>query len=300
MKPTLTLLTALVLTLTSLHAADTPVSHRILLTDYGGNRVCIVSAKGDIEWEYPAQTPQDCWLLPNGNVLFSQVTGAVEVTMDKKVVWQYTAPTQAKIHSCQPLPDGNVLIGECFMSRLVIVGRDGKVVKVMPVKSAPKVMGHQFRGARRSSDGHYWVCLLDEMKVVELDATGALLREIPFDGHPGEVVKLPNGHLIVSLWDKSRIVELDETLKPVWEIAANEIPGNPLRIPMGIQRLPNGNTVIGNYLGHGFAGKQPMLFEVTPDKKVVWEFTDHARFKTVCQAQILDTPANALKGEVLR
>jgi hypothetical protein len=262
--------------------------------------VCILSAAGEIEWEYPATTPQDCWLLANGNVLFSQSTGAVEVTRDKKVVWQYTAPPQAKVHSCQPLPDGTVLVAECFMSRLVIVGRDGKVVKEIPVKSSPKVMSHQFRGVRRCEDGHFWVCLMDEKKVVELDADGGPLREIPLKGQPGAVVKLPNGHLIISLWNKTEIIELDADLKPVWRIGENELPGNPLRIPMGIHRLPNGNTVFGNNIGHGFTGKQPMLFEVTPDKKVMWEFADHARFKTVCQVQIIDTPADPLKGEVLR
>jgi S-formylglutathione hydrolase FrmB len=278
----------------------TPISHRLLVTDYGANRVCIVSASGEIEWEYPATTPQDCWLLANGNVLFSQSTGAVEVTLDKKVVWQYTAPPQAKVHSCQPLPDGSVLVAECFMSRLVIVGRDGRVAKELPVKSTPKVMSHQFRGVRRSADGHFWVCLMDEKKVVELDAEGALLREIPLDGHPGGIVKLPNGHLLISVWDKTEIIELDAELKSVWRIGENELPGNPLRIPMGIHRLANGNTVFGNYIGHGYTGKQPMLFEVTPDKKVVWEFADHTRFKTVCQVQIIDTPADPLKGEVLR
>ena len=297
----LTLLAALLLApLFAMHAADAPTSHRLLVTDYGGNRVCILSAKGDIEWEYPATTPQDCWLLANGNVLFSQSTGAVEVTRDKKVVWQYTAPPQAKVHSCQPLPEGSVLVAECFMSRLVIVGRDGKVVKELPVKSTPKVMSHQFRGVRRSADGHFWVCLMDEKKVVELDADGTLLREIPLNGQPGGIVKLPNGHLLISVWDKTEIIELDADLKPVWRIGENELPGNPLRIPMGIHRLPNGNTVFGNYIGHGYTGKQPMLFEVTPDKKVVWEFADHARFKTVCQVQIIDTPADPLKGEVLR
>ena len=285
--------------LESLIAADSPISHRVLCTDYKGNRVVILSATGDIEWEFPANTPQDCWLLPNGNVLFSQITGAAEVTMDKKVVWEYKAPAKAKVHSCQPLPDGNVLVSECFMSRIVVVGRDGSVVKEMPIKSA-SLNNHQFRGARRTSDGHYWVCLMDEKKVAELDVNGSLLREIPFDGHPLEAVKLPNGHLIVTLWDKSHVVELDENLKTVWEITEKELPGNPLQIPVGIHRLPNGNTIIGNYLGHGFEGKQPMVFEVTPEKKVVWEFADHTRFKTTCQMQILDVPADATKGEVLR
>ncbi len=300
MKYTLTLLTALLFApLAALDAADAPISHRVLCTDYKGNRVVILSATGDIEWEFPANTPQDCWLLPNGNVLFSQITGAAEVTMDKKVVWEYKAPAKAKVHSCQPLPDGNVLVSECLMSRIVVVGRDGSVVKEMPIKST-SLNSHQFRGARRTSDGHYWVCLMDEKKVAELDVNGSLLREIPFDGHPLEAVKLPNGHLIVTLWDKSHVVELDENLKPVWEITEKELPGNPLQIPVGIHRLPNGNTIIGNYIGKGFEGKQPMVFEVTRDKKVVWEFADHARFKTTCQMQILDVPADAAKGEVLR
>ncbi len=65
MNATLPLLAALLLApLAALHAADATVSHR----------VAILSAKGDIEWEFPAKKPQDCWLLPNGNVLFSQKT----------------------------------------------------------------------------------------------------------------------------------------------------------------------------------------------------------------------------------
>ncbi len=280
--------------------AVSPVAHRFLCTDHKGGRVAILSAKGDIEWEHSAEKPQDCWLLPNGNVLFSQMSGAVEVSMENEVVWEYKAPVKAKIHSCQPLPSGNVLVGESFMSRILEIGRGGEIVKKMQIKSSPKIMGHQFRGVRRSKNSHYWACLMDEKKIVELCADGSLLRELPFDGQPGAVVNLPNGHLIVSLWDKTRIVELDENLNTVWEIVENEIPGNPLRIPMGINRLPNGNTVIGNYLGHGFEGKQPMLFEITPDKEVVWEFSDHLRFKTVCQMQILGTVGGALQGEVYR
>mgnify|MGYP006288129461 CR=1 FL=1 len=48
---------------------------------------------------------------------------------------------------------------------------------------------------------------------------------------------------------------------------------------------------------HGFSTG---AVEVTRDKKVVWEFADHAHFKAVCQVQVLDTPADSLRGEVLR
>ena len=49
-----------------------------------------------------------------------------------------------------------------------------------------------------------------------------------------------------------------------------------------------------------FLGKQPQAFEVTRDKRVVWEFTDHARFKTVNQIYLLDMPGDLKKNGVLR
>lgn len=279
--------------------ADSPSRHRFLCCDYQGNNVAIVAPDGSIEWEFAAQTPQDCWQLPNGNVLFCYRNGAKEVTRDKKVVWEYQSPTEAQCHSCQPLPDGRVLVAECGLSRLVEVGRDGRVAREIKVSSQPKEMGHQFRGTRKTADGHYWVCLMDEKKIVELSSDGALLREIPVDGYPHAAVRLPDNHLLVTLGQAKGVIELDERQKIVWQIREDDLPNNPLRLPAGCQRLANGNTIICNYLGGGFLGKQPQAFEVTKDKRIVWEFADHAHFKTVNQIFLLDG-AGAGKGPVFR
>src|SRR5262245_33453651 len=268
--------------------AESSTRHRFLCCDYQGNKVAIIAPDGSIEWEFAAQTPQDCWMLPNGNVLFCYTSGAKEVSRDKQVVWEYKAPDRAQCHSCQPLPYGQVLVGECGMSRLIEAGRDGKAAKEIKVASEAKNMGHQFRGTRKTADGHYWVCLMDEKKIVELSPDGALLREIPVDGFPHEAIKLPDGHLLVTLGTAAKVIELDADLKIVWELGPNEAPGNPLRLPAGCQRLPNGNTIICNYLPGEFMGKQPQAFEVTRDKKVIWEFADHARFKTVNQIYLVD------------
>ena len=283
-----------------LDAAETSTRHRFLCCDYQGNKVAMVAADGSVEWEFAAQTPQDCWLLPNGNVLFCYRNGAKEVSRDKQVVWEYKAPAEAQCHSCQPLPGGRVLVAECGLSRLVEAGRDGQVAKEIKVASQAKDMSHQFRGTRKTADGHYWVCLMDEKKIAELSPDGALLREIPVDGFPHAAVKLPDGHLLITLGHAMKVIELDENLKIVWQLGENEVPGNPLRLPAGCQRLPNGNTIICNYLPGGFMGKQPQAFEVTRDKSVVWEFTDHAHFKTVNQIYLLDLPSNGKKSEVLR
>ena len=61
-------------------------------------------------------------------------------------------------------------------SRLIEAGRDGQVAKEIKVASEAKNMGHQFRGTRKTADGHYWVCLMDEKKIAELSPDGTLLR----------------------------------------------------------------------------------------------------------------------------
>ncbi|MEO7299351.1 MAG: hypothetical protein ABI042_12335 [Verrucomicrobiota bacterium] len=280
--------------------SEEPARHRFLCCDYQGNKVSIIAADGSIEWEFAAQTPQDCWMLPNGNVLFCYTNGAKEVSPNKQVVWEYKAPAEARCHSCQPLPAGRVLVAECGMSRIIEAGRDGKVAKEIKVASQARSMSHQFRGTRKTEDGHYWVCLMDEKKIVELSPDGALLHEIPVDGFPHAAIKLPDGHLLITLGQATKVIELDQDLKIVWQLDANELPGNPLRLPAGCQRLPNGNTIICNYLPGDFMGKQPQAFEVTRDKKVVWEFADHAHFKTVNQIYVLDANRGGKESKVFR
>jgi hypothetical protein len=68
----------------------------------------------------------------------------------------------------------------------------------------------------------------------------------------------------------------------------NDLTQSPIRFGIGVQRLPNGNTVFCNWLGHGHLGENPHLYEVTPEKQLVWSFADHAHFKAVTQVQILD------------
>ena len=272
-----------------------------LCCDYNGGKVCAVSAEGKIEWEYACKAPQDCWRLPDGNYLFCFVSGALEVTPGKQVVWEYKAPEKVEVHSCQPLPDGRVLIVEGGTSRIIEVDRAGKIAKEIKLVTAPTVVTHnQYRGTRKARNGHYFVCFKGEGKIVELDGDGRVLRSINVPGDPHEVVPLPDGHLLVTCGDGHKAIELDAQAKVVWELDENDLPGNPLRLMAGCQRLPNGNTVFANYLGHGHVGEQPQFVEVTRDKKVVWQFRDDAQFKTINQVQLLDVPGDVTKGEILR
>jgi hypothetical protein len=276
--------------------------HRFLCTDSYGNKIAVVAADGTVEWEVSYKHPQDCWALPNGNYLFCHSRGAIEMTPAKQIVWEYKSPEQTEIHACQSLPDGRVLVVENGTCRLLEIGRDGQIAKEikLPVPAAPVKLHDQFRGVRKTADGHYLVCRKGEHRVEELDGDGKVLRAIPVPGDVHEAVLLPNRNLLISCGDGHKIIEVDQHDKVVWELGENDLPGNPLRLMAGLLRLPNGNTIFCNYLGHGHLGKQPHFFEVTPDKKVVWEFADHAHFKTINQIQLLDVPGDATKGEILR
>jgi hypothetical protein len=111
---------------------------------------------------------------------------------------------------------------------------------------------------------------------------------------------LPNKNLLITCGDGHKVVEVDPTGKTVWELHENDLPGNTLRLMAGCHRLPNGNTIFANYLGHGHLGEQPQFFEITPDKKVVWTFEDKGRFKTINQIMALDDRGDVTQGEVLR
>jgi hypothetical protein len=285
------------LTLSALSAA---AAHPFLCSDYGGDKVCIVSADGAIEWEYPAKKPQDCWRLSNGNILLCHVSGAVEVTRDKKVVWEYKAPEKTEVQSCQPLPDGRVLVVECGTSRLVEVDRAGVVAKEIKLQTTTTNVHNQFRGVRKTAAGHYLVTFKGEKQVKELDAAGKVLKSIPVAGDPHSVRLLPNDHLLIACGDGHKLIEMDANGKIVWELNENDLPNNPIRLSSGFHRLPNGNTIVVNWGGHGFLGKQPLFFEITRDKKVLWEFTDYSHFKSINQVQMLDVTGDPVRDALLR
>jgi len=273
----------------------------ILCCDYSGDKVTILSAEGEIQWQVEAKRPQDCWQLPSGNILFAYQNGAKEMTRDKKVVWEYQAPEKVECHGCQPLTDGNVLVVECGTSRIIEVDRAGKIAKEIKLVTKDSIKLHnQFRGTRKTPDGHYLICFKGESKIVELDGEGKVLREVPVTGDPHEVVLLANKNLLITCGDGHQVVEVDPSGKTVWELKENDLPGNTLRLIAGCHRLPNGNTLFANYLGHGHLGEQAQFIEVTPDKKVVWAFEDKGLFKTINQIMALDDLGDVTKGEVRR
>lgn len=302
MKATSVLRLALAFISSTIFVSAVHAGHPFIAADSYGDRVSVVASNGVVEWSFDCKHPQDCWRLANGNYLFCHEGGALEMTPEKKIAWEYKAGTNTQIHACQPLPDGRVLVVENGPCRILELDRAGKVAKEIKLTPPPSSVSlhDQFRGTRKTLGGHYLVSRKGEHRVEELDGDGKTLRSIPVPGDVHETVPLANGHLLIACGEGHKVIELDENEKVVWSLDENEIPGHTLRLVSGLQRLPNGDTVICNYLGHGHLGEQAHVFEITPDKKVIWEVGDHMNFKVINQIQLLDLSGDAAKGEVLR
>ena len=86
---------------------------------------------------------------------------------------------------------------------------------------------------------------------------------------PFTAIRLENGNTLVNLTNGNKTVEFDPDGKVAWKVT-NEDVGGRFADPCGGQRLANGNTIICSYGQKD--PKKPKIFEITPDKKVVWEF----------------------------
>jgi hypothetical protein len=281
------------------------VSHRVLSSVSDRGILALLTKEGQIEWQYDVLTlggeANDAWLLPNGNVVFAYKQGAREITAAKQLVWDYPAPAGSEVHSCQPLADGNYLVGEAHdagVGLLREVNRTGKVVSTVTLNVPGGISAHgQFREVRKTVQGTYLVTYLQLDRAMEFDGAGKLLREFPCGSFVA--IRLPDGNTLIACGDAHRVIEVDRDNKVVWEVTEQEIAGNRLGFAAGLQRLSNGNTVICNWPGHFAADPhQPQAFELTRDKKVVWTLND-PRLGWTSNVEVVD-PEASVGGAILR
>ncbi len=251
---------------------DKPVfPYGIVYTGESAKRIEKYAPNGQIVWNYPAELARDVSLLPNGNILFcfnenydskkgDGVSGAVEVTPDKKVVFEFK--TTGQIFSCRRLPNGDTVIGNASQGKLQIVDSKGKLKKEFSINNKP---GHSsMRHVAVCKNGDFLVAEESAKTVRRYDADGKLIREIVTPFTPFGILELENGNVIVS--GKSGIVEVDPNDKIVWEFKANDFPDLGVRWCTGMDLLPNGNVLLVN------AGGKVKLFEIarTPKPAIIW------------------------------
>jgi len=284
------------------HSEQTGAARRVLAGDDSTQRLAIVGTDGKLEWEIKVGAIHDAHILPNGNVLLQQGwTRIQEVTPGKQVVWEYDAAKanagqRVEVHAFQRLDNGLTMIAESGPARIIEVDKDGKVQHEVKLKVDHRSAHSDTRLARKLASGNYLVAR-------EYDAGGKVVWEFevplfdkpPKGGHGPEAwgnklfsaARLANGNTLIGAGNGHSVLEVTPAKEIVWKVEQNDLPGITLAWVTRVERLPNGNTIIGNC----HAGPaNPQLIEVTPDKKVVWTWKDFTNFGN-------STPVVAVLGD---
>ncbi|NNE92172.1 MAG: hypothetical protein HKN23_11040 [Verrucomicrobiales bacterium] len=251
---------------------------------YGKNVLAICDAKGNVLWKHDTAGPQkghaghhDVHLLPNGNILFHDSwTKTQEITLGKDVVWEYDSAKQngnegkkVDVHAFARLDNGETVIVESSVGRIIHVDQAGKLVKSVPLGEGGR---KKTRLMRILDNGNYLACAENPGVVTEYDGEGNIVWEYEIGTRVYGAIRLKNGNTMICSGSGNSLVEVSPDKKIVWKIE-KKVPGTDIELGWmtTLQELPNGNILAGNC----HAGEDdPQIFEVTKDKKVVWVFDE--------------------------
>ena len=284
--------------------ADEPLRHSLFLA--GPSFTGILDEDGKEVWNSGKAGARDGFVLPNGNLLIAWSGAAQEMTREGHTAWQYTlSADNREIGTIERLENGNTLITELGAKpRLLEVTAEGKIAVVVPLQPETENAHMQTRMARKLPNGNYLVPHLLAFKVKEYSPDGKVVDQIATDldslggskaeNWPFTAIRLKDGHTLITLTHGNKVVEFDAAGKVVWSVSNDDFPDlKPFVDPCGAQRLPNGNTVIASY----GATKGIKIFEVTPEKKLVWKYDGPHRAH---ELQVLTTNGKAVEGKPLK
>jgi hypothetical protein len=283
--------TRILIALFSLVTTCTPAhAERLLLASasYGKNVIAICDAEGQVLWSHSTAGPKtghaghhDIQLLDNGNLLFHEDWGnIIEMTLDKRVVWKYDSRTmngnqgkRVEVHAFRRLPTGLTMIAESGVGRIIEVDANGKIHAEVKLRPG----GRQYtRMVRKLETGNYLVCAENPGVVTEYNPRGEVVWEHPIGARVYGAIRLRNGHTLIASGGGSSVIEVTPDNKVMWQIK-DQVPNTRIQLKWTtfLTELANGHFLIGNC----HAGpKNPQLFEITRDHKVVWQFNRYDIF----------------------
>ncbi|QDT94611.1 Arylsulfotransferase (ASST) [Gimesia aquarii] len=279
--------TCFAMILTCLFVNASAYAERLVLVSasYGKNIIAICDQQGNVIWSQKTAGPSkghaghhDIHLLPNGNILYHDSwTKTTEMTLDKQVVWSYDSATmngnngkRVDVHAFARLPNGNTMITESGVGRIIEVDRDGKIMHQFPLKKGGT---QSTRLVRITPQGNYLVCSEQPGVVTEYNRKGEVVWDYLIKTRVYGAIRLKNGNTLIASGSGNSVVEVSPDKKVVWEIRGR-VPKTDVQLKWTtcLQELDNGNMIIGNC----HAGPDnPQIFELDGNKKIVWEFDEY-------------------------
>lgn len=277
--------------------SESGIKHSFLVT---GNKTAIIGEDCEVKWEHPKRS-RDGEVASNGLILiaFADAVTVFNPHDNYEEAFHYKGIEGEEISTASFLPDGRIMIAIMGKEpRIIEIGKGGKRT-TCPLEPESDNTHMQTRMARKLPNGNYLVPHLLAFAIKEYEPSGKVVRIIKTDlpelggraaeNWPFTAITLENGHIMANLTHGNKTVIFDQEGKVQWVAS-----GKRFADPCGGEVLPNGNIVICQYASKG--DEMPDVIEMTPDKKVVWEFKAPG-FRGAHQIDILTTNGEPVAGK---
>ena len=251
--------------------------------DLNSPRIVEVNMQGRVVWEYvlPYSMRQhtnpgfDVERLKNGNILFVLARkGVYEINRAGEIVWSY--PTYKVSHDADRLENGNTIMvfgdkDEKSDPQVVEVDKKGNIVwqwyardhlNVSPYDGLYDQGWTHTNAVTRLENGNTLISLRNFDFIAEVNKDGKVVNKIceQYCRRQHDPELLPNGNYLIANHKRPHnLIEVNPiTNELVWESSGYRKKLSPVR---DADRLPNGNILVTTV---------PMIFEMTPNEKVVW------------------------------
>ena len=216
-----------------------------------------------------ATAPAPATVKPPRMLVASANKGAAFILSPENTIeWEYKMPGSC----CQEawmLASGNVLL--CCGSTVREVTKDKQIV--WEYKS-PAGVKTEIHSCQPLPNGNALIAEGGTSRLIEVDKKGAIVKEIKIavkgnaHSHFRGVRMRQDGTFTVTAMGEATLIDFDQNAKRCWTLTSAEMSAQGIswRAVHSFIRLPNGNTLVSG-------GHAPTLAEVTPAKKVVWQFT---------------------------
>lgn len=278
--------------------------HPFLCTDTSGMNLLEFDPDGNVIWKkHIGKICFDVWALPDGKILYcfyddgaARDSGVVLTDREGRIFFNYSS--RYEIFGCQPLPNGNVLAGELRNKRIIEIASDGSVQKQINIDYEEKNLHEAMRMPRKMADGTYIAVQPGNRRIVRYSADGNVIWSAFTRPDTFGFVEKPNGNIVYT--SQTALTEIDKSGRTVWEVTGEDIPQIGVKWLLGVQLLKNGNLAVCNWLGHGHDNEGTSIFEITPDKQIVWECNIQQAAPNAANFELLDCDLNAAMSRPMR
>lgn len=126
----------------------------------------------------------------------------------------------------------------------------------------------RLRCVHKTAEGTYLVSCAEAAMVREYDAKGCCVKSLKTPCFTFDAVKRPNGNIVVS--HVTGLTEYAPDGQAVWTLKPDDLPGLGTANFTALSLQPNGNLVVGTWANGASDASRAGVFEVTPEKRVVW------------------------------